>query len=253
MNDEQLQQQDKLAKDILLLSRNTLLVNLRFLDMALSQFVYVPSAHSTLLTDGRHMLYNPLHVLQCYLKEKEIPVRDYLHIVMHCIFRHMFVASDINRPLWNLSCDIAVENAITGLGLPSAAATRQYEQQKVIAELQKELKALTAEKVYHYYQERKLSEEKIAGLQSIFLADDHAIWYPDTANQFAFQSDSANEGADKKMVIKPLITSLPMRIQMLRLRQKRKVRSRKYGGIFPNIFRRSWRRSPDSKVHAPAT
>lgn len=40
---EQEQRLDQLAQDVLRLSRNTLLVNLRFLDAALSQFAYRPA------------------------------------------------------------------------------------------------------------------------------------------------------------------------------------------------------------------
>ena len=47
---------NKLAKDVLILSRNTLLVNLRFLDAALSQFELFPIEESSLLTDGKHIL-----------------------------------------------------------------------------------------------------------------------------------------------------------------------------------------------------
>ena len=54
---------NKLARDVLILSRNTLLVNLRFLDAALSQFELFPIGESTLLTDGKNILYNPKYVL----------------------------------------------------------------------------------------------------------------------------------------------------------------------------------------------
>lgn len=62
---------NKLARDVLFLSRNTLLVNLRFLDAALSQFELLPIEADTLLTDGKHILYNPKHILQCYKSAKE--------------------------------------------------------------------------------------------------------------------------------------------------------------------------------------
>ena len=55
---ENQQKLEKLAKDILILSRNTLLVNLRFLDVALSQFELIPIEESTILTDGKYILYN---------------------------------------------------------------------------------------------------------------------------------------------------------------------------------------------------
>ena len=56
----------KLAQDVLVLSRNTLLVNLRFLDAALSQFDLYPIEESSLLTDGQDLYYNPRHVLKTF-------------------------------------------------------------------------------------------------------------------------------------------------------------------------------------------
>lgn len=174
---EQLEKMDKLARDILILSRNTLLVNLRFLDAALSQFKYIRCDESTLLTDGHYLLYNPIHVLQCYKLAKEIPVRNYLHMVLHCIYRHMFINPDINRPLWDLACDMAVENIITELGLPSVAAERGRKQRKVLDQLTMQLKLLTAEKIYHHYIETGLSSGQAVILREQFCADDHEIWY----------------------------------------------------------------------------
>ena len=91
MTSEKTEKLNKLAKDVLILSRNTLLVNLRFLDAALSQFELFPIEESTLLTDGKRILYNPKHILENYKTAKEIPVRDYLHMVMHCVFKHMYM------------------------------------------------------------------------------------------------------------------------------------------------------------------
>lgn len=176
MNEEQKQQLDKLARDVLILSRNTLLVNLRFLDSALSQFKLVPYDGS-LATEGRHICYNPVEILKRYKNEKEVSVRDYLHLVMHCIFRHMFMNPSIDRPCWDLACDIAVEYSITELGLKSATAKREMLQQKVYSELKQEIKILTAEKIYRYYLDKGLSPLGMAQLRGLFYADDHFLWY----------------------------------------------------------------------------
>ena len=167
----------KLANDILILSRNTLLVNLRFLDMALSQFEYVPIEKLTMLTDGKHLFYNPKYILKNYKNEKETSVRDYLHIVMHCIFRHMYVNSSLNSVYWDLACDIAVENTITDLNIKAVTAKREDEQQKFIKELKINVEHLTAEKIYKYLTTENISEEKIDVLSKIFQADDHITWY----------------------------------------------------------------------------
>ena len=167
----------KLAKDVLILSRNTLLVNLRFLDAALSQFEYFPIEESSLLTDGKNILYNPRHLLQNYRSEKEIPVRDYLHMVMHCIFRHMYMSPTLNRPYWDLACDIAVENVISELHLKAVSARREQQQEKYLQELRKGLKVVTAEKIYHYLIETMPDPRKAAQLRGLFYADNHEIWY----------------------------------------------------------------------------
>ena len=132
---------ESLAREILILSRNTLLVNLRFLDAALSQFEFV-SYDGSLATEGKHICFNPLEILKRYKNEKEIPVRDYLHLVMHCVFRHMFMNLSVDRNCWDLACDIAVEYSITELGLKSVQARREALQGKIYSELKKEIKFL---------------------------------------------------------------------------------------------------------------
>ena len=168
---------NKLARDVLILSRNTLLVNLRFLDAALSQFEFFPIEESSLLTDGKHILYNPRHILENYKAAKEIPVRDYLHIVMHCVFKHMYMDPTLNRPYWDLACDIAVENVITELRLNTVAAPRERQQAQYIAAIQKELKHVTAEKIYSYLRQTMPDPNKIAEIRGLFYTDNHEIWY----------------------------------------------------------------------------
>lgn len=182
--DEKQQKLDALAREVLTLSRNTLLVNLRFLDAALSMFEFFPIEESSLLTDGRHLLYNARHVLERYKAEKEGPVRDYLHIVMHCVFRHMFMDPTLDRPVWDLACDIAVENMITELWLKSTEARRQAAQQSETDRLKKEVGLLTAEKLYSYFKTKGISPVELAQLRGSFYADNHEIWYM-TAAQIA--------------------------------------------------------------------
>ena len=163
----------KLARDVLVFSRNILLVNLRFLDSALSQFEYVPISQSTFLTDGKHMFYNPLHVLKNYKTAKEIPARDYLHIVMHCVFRHMYVNPKLNRCYWDLACDIAVENIISELGVKSVYAERENKQQEILDKLKDKLGKLTAEKIYYVLIDNVADENEADKLREIFYADNH--------------------------------------------------------------------------------
>ena len=175
--DDKTNKRNKLATDILRLSRNTLLVNLRFMDLALNQLH--PEAFEPLrfASDGEGLFYDPLWILKTYKDEQNAIVRAYLHAILHCVFKHMFVHTLVDRDLWDLACDIAVEYVIDGLGLPSLSVKKEAYQRQVYSELQKELKQLTAEKIYHYYREKKLTDKKLKVLCGAFCADDHVLWY----------------------------------------------------------------------------
>ena len=177
MKDGKLNKAEKLARDVLILSRNTLLVNLRFLDAALSQFRMQPIDDSSMLTDGRYLLYNPKYVLTNFKEQKESVTRDYLHIVLHCIYRHMFMDPTLDRPLWDLACDIAVENVITDMGLKATYSFKEGLQSKHIYEFKSECKILTAEKIYSCLKSQNIDGATATDIRSRFYADNHEIWY----------------------------------------------------------------------------
>ncbi len=166
-----------LAREVLQLSRNTLLVNLRFLDSALSRLKPEENDQLSFATDGKTLAYDPMHVLQRYKADRALTVRDYLHVVLHCIYRHMFVHTLVDHEAWNLACDIAAEYSIASLGLRSTETAMQERQAAEFEKLKQIVGKLTAEKLYRYYLDRKLEPEKLAELRGLFYADDHRTWY----------------------------------------------------------------------------
>ena len=197
MNEQQIEKRNKLAADVLRLSRNTLLVNLRFLDMALSRLQPVATDLTTLCTDGQFLAYDPSFILRRYKQEKEVPVRDYLHVVFHCVFRHMYIHSLIDQKCWDLACDIAVENMITELGLKSTAAVRERQQQAVIQKLREKYKTLTAERLYRSLLDADIPKDELKRMRELFKADDHSLWYlpPEEKMQISAQLQIAAGGS----------------------------------------------------------
>lgn len=173
--DEVLKKLDSLAKDTLILSRNTLLVNLRFLDMALSKFEYT-SGGVSLATDGEKLYYNPVHILKRFKSDKNRVTHDYLHVVLHCIFRHMF-GGILDERKWDLACDIAVEGSICELELRSVETAGDAQRIDQITRLTGKIGALTAERIYRYLLDNELSEKQMTALEELFKADDHSVWY----------------------------------------------------------------------------
>lgn len=165
-------QADGLAREVLDLARSTLLVHLRFLELALSRFT--PASYpGTLATDGQRLYYDVYYLLSAYRQEQNRPVRDYLHMVLHCVFHHLFTGPGLDRRCWDLACDIAVEAAIRDLGLPCTACRRERAQEETLAALEEQVRPLTAEKLYRHFLDQHLREDQIAQLRQPFLADDH--------------------------------------------------------------------------------
>lgn len=94
-----------------MLSRNTLAVNLRFLDNAINKLPLKPSIITeTVATDGRYIFYDESYVLKSYKSGYNL-TRAYLHMMLHCVFRHNIVGTLVDTLRWNLACDIAAENS----------------------------------------------------------------------------------------------------------------------------------------------
>ncbi len=168
----------ELAREILRLSRDTLLINLRFLESALIRFVPEnDTVTAEMATDGRFLYYNSAHVCRRFLKGRQTPARDYLHIVLHCLFRHLFVGAKVNPDLWDLACDIAVENVICGLGLRSLYCEREERQARLLRKLRGELPHLSAERIYRWLREQSFPIIECERLRADFYADDHKIWH----------------------------------------------------------------------------
>lgn len=167
---------DSLANEILNLSRNKLLVNLRFMDVALS-YHKREAYEGTLATDGRTVFYDPGFVLRNYKASQEEMTRAYLHMILHCVFRHSFVGPSVNERLWNLACDMAVECTINDLGLKGTSSAREAKQNQIVAEIKKDLRFLTAEKIYALLNRAQYPDWAVRQWEAAFKCDDHTPWY----------------------------------------------------------------------------
>ena len=183
MDMEQIEKRNKLAEEVLQLARNTLLVNLRFLDAALNEMNPVAVDDFTLATDGDVLAYQPTYVLKRYKEEREEIVRAYLHMLFHGVFRHMFVHTLVDQDLWGLACDIAVEYVISGLGLKAVTTHRELLQKSHYTDLEKKAGKLTAEKLYRYFLDNPPDKRTLTELRAAFYADDHRIWFMSEAEK----------------------------------------------------------------------
>lgn len=163
----------RIGDRILSLARSELYLSMRFLDVALSALSYELNLNTrTIATDGVHIFYNPNYLISAYQDDPVGVNRTYLHMVLHCIFRHMTQDEDRDAEDWNLACDIAVESVLDSMEYPCVQRLVTDRRQEYYDRL--ELSVCNAEQVYgalshmSYVDKRRMQEE--------FLADDHKFW-----------------------------------------------------------------------------
>lgn len=179
IDEEKQKKTEKIAAEILQMSKNKLLVNMRFMDMSLNQFKIFPEPDVTPFTasDGKIYIYDPDHVLKAYMLDENLPIRNFLHTVLHCVFKHFFVNTLVNQRMWDLACDIAVESTINDLELNYLNISKAKEQVQFFGLFKKKVQTITAEKIYSYFLDEKLSDELVERLSLLFKGDDHVLWY----------------------------------------------------------------------------
>ena len=108
------QKAEKLAREIIDESRVQLMLKFRFLDLALWKMELEPLYNEPRLplsTDGEKVFFDARRVNGRFSQSFEEVVRDYLHLILHCIFRHPFDESHRKEDVWWLVCDIIAESA----------------------------------------------------------------------------------------------------------------------------------------------
>lgn len=168
---------ENICRKILESSRNALYINMRYLDVALSSLAWeITTDIPRIGTDGLKIAYEPHYLADLYRENPMLVNRVYLHMVFHCIFRHLFRSCPEDRELWNLSCDMAVEALIDGMHHRSIRMGVHPFRRAVYDELRKTLKVLTAEGIYRELKKADYRPEQRARMVQEFCIDDHTYW-----------------------------------------------------------------------------
>lgn len=168
---------ENICRKILESSRNALYINMRYLDVALSSLAWeITTDIPRIGTDGLKIAYEPHYLADLYRENPMLVNRVYLHMVFHCIFRHLFRPCPEDRELWNLSCDMAVEALIDGMHHRSIRMGVHPFRRAVYDELRKTLKVLTAEGIYRELKKADYRPEQRARMIQEFCIDDHTYW-----------------------------------------------------------------------------
>ncbi|MBQ9141499.1 MAG: hypothetical protein IJX63_06850 [Lachnospiraceae bacterium] len=166
-----------LAKQVLSLARDNILVSMRFFDVALTGLVWKETGRTgQVATDGRTLQYDAVHILQEYEKEPQRVTRALLHVLLHCIFYHSFQYDKVDRECWDMAVDMAVEHTIIEMRLPAATVSTDPEAEAKLRIWKEDVGALTAEKLYRYMKLNPVSDREKQEINRLFYRDSHHLW-----------------------------------------------------------------------------
>ena len=161
-------------------ARTELYMDMRFMGAALSSLSYEMDLSTvTVGTDAVSIRFNPTHVLRLFVEEPGKLNRTYVHMLLHCIFRHMYTAERFeDERLYDLCADIVVESVLDTMDYRSIYRVSSDFRDRWYAHLEKEIKVLTVERLYRFFSEEKNipDERTYEKLEGEFKLDDHSFW-----------------------------------------------------------------------------
>ena len=198
-----------LALEVMAEARMKLMMAFRFLNTALWKMPTTIAWHTLpIATNGKEMFVSPLCVLARFEESMNQVVRDYLHLLLHCIFRHPFDTEHINVEAWSLACDIAVEAIALEMVEERFFCENDTKRREEIATLQASVGSLDPAKLYRIFADAQvsgpraqavgLSAARMWDLRQLFQRDAHDAWANVQHKESDAQKSEDNKGVRKR-------------------------------------------------------
>lgn len=167
----------EIGSDILTNARNELYLNFRYLDIALSSFIFEADWSGTgLATDGAVIYYQPEHLFAMYKSNRVWVNRAYLHMLFHCLFCHLYSRGNREKAVWDLACDIAIESILDSFYVKSVYRHQSGYRREIYGRIGERLKVFTAEGIYQFLREKNFPAEQLQKMAGEFYVDSHILW-----------------------------------------------------------------------------
>ena len=172
-------------------------LSMRYLSRALDKLSFQMDFNTRRIgTEGEIIHFHPEFVFQLYVESPQKLYRLYMHSLLHCLFRHMFKKEDRDTELWNLATDIHVEYVLDSMDIELLSRPAYPFRENYFQKLEKEVKSLSAERIYAYLLEQNLDYTEKERLEQEFVKDDHSFWAKLSEEERPVNTDDAGDTDD---------------------------------------------------------
>ena len=174
-------------------------LSMRYLSRALDKLSFQMDFNTRRMgTEGERLHFHPEFVFQLYVESPQKLYRLYMHSLLHCLFRHMFKTEGKEETLWNLATDIHVEYVLDSMEVPLLLRPAYPFREDYFLKLEKEIKSLSAERIYAYLSTQNLSYAERERLEQEFVKDDHRFWEKLGEEKQSFSADGVEDSEGKE-------------------------------------------------------
>lgn len=194
MTPRRLTDKERVAFKVVDLAKAQALADNHFLSAAVGRLKVEPSFFlQPFSTDGRSLFINADMLCAQFRMQQHAPKHDLIHAVLHCVFLHPYISPSIDRRFWDLACDIAVERNVAKVCGPRNGEIASAIESSLDLVSQDINGTVTAEKIYQGLRSGKWKDH-IDEWESVFLSDDHSVWYMRANNQVEPDSQPTGSG-----------------------------------------------------------
>ena len=124
-------------------------------------------------TDGKTLYYPAERLIALYRKNERFLLRALLHLLLHCLYGHLWLPAAADQRSFHLSCDVFAESLIDRLDSPILKRPLTFVRQELYHRLE-ETKAVGPARIGEAFSDTK--EEDKRSLAAEFFVDDHRFW-----------------------------------------------------------------------------
>lgn len=147
---------------------------LPFMGVALTGLVPVASPERESYSTDGNVLYFPTEKYLRLFETNELYLkRAYLHVILHCLYGHLWLRGGRNKKIYDLACDICIEKAIDEVDKPGLKRILTWSRLRLYEKMDTE-KLISPIQLYEEL--LRESDEALAVLAIEFHVDDHDKW-----------------------------------------------------------------------------
>lgn len=197
--DRELNKDVILAEKIIAAAQDKIVASMRFMDSAVFALKkeIVLDKKCIFMVDGTTLYYSSDEIFARMKSGLSTFTHDYMHVLLHCIFKHYYVSEKVNRLYWDLASDIAVEEMIESLGAPCLNTPESSERRDELKRIKAKRGRLSVDRLYKSFVYDPPIEAEVGLMRELFTVDNHSLWYG--ANKSSNKPVESSEAGDDEL------------------------------------------------------